>query len=324
MTGAAVRAVTGGERRQDSVANALRRASAAAPTSCSIHDAARPFVSRRPDRSHHRRGHGARRRDCRACSRATRSSASRAGGDHRRHHSARDGLSRADAAGIPPRGPGGGGRARPIAASRRPTKRRSPSAPGYQVHVVDGDPGNVKITTADDLEAARQRMRPARAAGVARVGTGYDLHRLVEGRPLVIGGVTIPFDRGALGHSDGDVACHAATDAILGARGPRRHRPSLSRHRSALEGRRQPRAAARGGAAGARRRAIEIVNLDITVILERPKIKDAIDADARAASPARSASIAGARQHQGQDQRGRGRRRPRRGDRRARGRASEE
>ena len=61
--------------------------------------------------------------------------------------------------------------------------------------------------------AARQRT----AAAHHRIGTGYDLHRLVEGRPLVIGGVTIPFDKGPLGHSDGDVACHAATDAILGA-----------------------------------------------------------------------------------------------------------
>ena len=50
-----------------------------------------------------------------------------------------------------------------------------------------------------------------------RVGTGYDLHRLVDGRPLTLGGVTIPFERGPLGHSDADVVCHAVTDAILGA-----------------------------------------------------------------------------------------------------------
>lgn len=52
-----------------------------------------------------------------------------------------------------------------------------------------------------------------------RVGLGYDLHRLVEGRPLVLGGVTIPFDRGEDGHSDGDALLHAITDAILGASG---------------------------------------------------------------------------------------------------------
>ena len=52
-----------------------------------------------------------------------------------------------------------------------------------------------------------------------RVGMGYDSHRLVEGRPLVLGGVTIPFERGPLGHSDGDALIHAVIDAILGAMG---------------------------------------------------------------------------------------------------------
>lgn len=50
-----------------------------------------------------------------------------------------------------------------------------------------------------------------------RIGFGYDVHRLVEGRPLVLGGVTIPFDRGLLGHSDADVLLHAIMDALLGA-----------------------------------------------------------------------------------------------------------
>lgn len=50
-----------------------------------------------------------------------------------------------------------------------------------------------------------------------RIGTGYDLHRLERGRLLILGGVTIPFDRGLAGHSDADVLCHAVTDAILGA-----------------------------------------------------------------------------------------------------------
>jgi len=52
-----------------------------------------------------------------------------------------------------------------------------------------------------------------------RTGIGYDSHRLVEGRRLVIGGVDIPFDKGLLGHSDGDVLCHAIIDAIIGAMG---------------------------------------------------------------------------------------------------------
>src|SRR5476649_3056649 len=50
-----------------------------------------------------------------------------------------------------------------------------------------------------------------------RIGQGYDVHQLVEGRPLIIGGVTIPYERGLLGHSDADVLLHAITDAIFGA-----------------------------------------------------------------------------------------------------------
>lgn len=52
-----------------------------------------------------------------------------------------------------------------------------------------------------------------------RVGTGYDVHRLVEGRKLILGGVTIPFEKGLIGHSDADVLLHAISDALLGAAG---------------------------------------------------------------------------------------------------------
>lgn len=52
-----------------------------------------------------------------------------------------------------------------------------------------------------------------------RVGIGYDSHRLVEGRKLIIGGIAIPFEKGLLGHSDADVLCHAIIDALLGALG---------------------------------------------------------------------------------------------------------
>lgn len=52
-----------------------------------------------------------------------------------------------------------------------------------------------------------------------RIGTGYDIHRLVTGRPLILGGVQIPFEKGLLGHSDADVLVHAACDALLGAAG---------------------------------------------------------------------------------------------------------
>ena len=77
-----------------------------------------------------------------------------------------------------------------------------------------------------------------------RIGHGYDVHKLVEGRRLIIGGVEIPHERGLLGHSDADVLLHAISDAILGAAaigdigklfprccGNRGYRQALSRHR---------------------------------------------------------------------------------------------
>jgi len=148
---------------------------------------------------------------------------------------------------------------------------------GYPVHVVDGDPGNVKITSAEDLAAARVRLAPSgKPARTGRAGTGYDLHRLVEGRPLIVGGVTIPSERGALGHSDADVVCHAATDAILGAAGL----GDIGRHFPDTDPRWKDAdsltllAQARAMVAGA---GYEVGNLDVTVILERPKIKDHVD-----------------------------------------------
>ncbi|HUF22567.1 MAG TPA: 2-C-methyl-D-erythritol 2,4-cyclodiphosphate synthase, partial [Vicinamibacterales bacterium] len=97
---------------------------------------------------------------------------------------------------------------------------------GHPVHVVEGDESNVKITTAEDLVLARRLVpRSAGREGGSLgeggrdigVGTGYDLHRLTEGRKLVLAGVEIPFDKGPLGHSDGDVVSHALCDALLGA-----------------------------------------------------------------------------------------------------------
>ena len=83
---------------------------------------------------------------------------------------------------------------------------------GHPVAIVQGEIRNMKITTADDLLVARRAFAPA-----PRVGTGYDLHRLVPERPLMLAGIDVPSERGPLGHSDGDVVCHALTDAILGA-----------------------------------------------------------------------------------------------------------
>jgi 2-C-methyl-D-erythritol 4-phosphate cytidylyltransferase / 2-C-methyl-D-erythritol 2,4-cyclodiphosphate synthase len=146
---------------------------------------------------------------------------------------------------------------------------------GYTVHIVEATAKNSKITTADDLEEARHRLEPA--LGMAeRVGTAYDLHRLVEGRPLLLGGVRIPAARGAMGHSDADVVCHVATDAILGAASLGdigRHFPdSDERWKGTSSVDLLRRAVAMVHAAGFR-----VVNLDVVVILERPKIAPYLD-----------------------------------------------
>lgn len=80
-----------------------------------------------------------------------------------------------------------------------------------QVYTCMGSTDNIKITYQNDLE------KHMNTATRFRTGFGYDFHRLVEGRPLILGGVTIPFSKGELAHSDGDVLLHAITDAVLGA-----------------------------------------------------------------------------------------------------------
>jgi 2-C-methyl-D-erythritol 2,4-cyclodiphosphate synthase len=69
----------------------------------------------------------------------------------------------------------------------------------------------------------QMKSAPWRVAGIGssktRTGIGYDLHRLEEGRPLIVGGIELPFDKGPVGHSDGDVLAHAMCDALLGAAG---------------------------------------------------------------------------------------------------------
>ena len=81
---------------------------------------------------------------------------------------------------------------------------------GVPVQLTQGDYANHKITTREDLPAKREERQ-------MRVGHGYDVHRLVEGRKLILGGVEIPFEKGLLGHSDADVLTHAVMDALLGA-----------------------------------------------------------------------------------------------------------
>ncbi len=109
-----------------------------------------------------------------------------------------------------------------------------------------------------------------------RIGTGYDVHRLVEGRKLILGGVEIPYEKGLLGHSDADVAVHALMDALLGAAALGDiglHFPDkdaafkdisslelLSRVNTLIKG-----------------RNFKISNADITIIAQAPKLRPYID-----------------------------------------------
>ncbi len=81
---------------------------------------------------------------------------------------------------------------------------------GFPVKLTQGDYANYKITTREDLPAEKREK-------AMRIGHGYDVHRLVEGRALILGGVEIPYEKGLLGHSDADVLTHAVMDSLLGA-----------------------------------------------------------------------------------------------------------
>lgn len=143
---------------------------------------------------------------------------------------------------------------------------------GHSVRIVQGSAENVKITTAADLDRARVRVEGGGTTAVqARVGAGYDLHRLVAGRRLLLGGVEVPSERGALGHSDADVVCHAATDAVLGAAclgDIGRHFPDTDaawKDASSID-------LLRRAVALVRSAGYRVANVDIVVVLERPKI----------------------------------------------------
>lgn len=115
------------------------------------------------------------------------------------------------------------------------------------------------------------------AGGTFRVGEGWDVHALVPGRPLVIGGVKIPFERGLLGHSDADVLAHAMCDALFGAAGLGdigRHFPDTDeRFRGADSMRLLVEAARR-----VREQGWAIANIDSTVVAQAPRLAPHIDA----------------------------------------------
>ena len=110
-----------------------------------------------------------------------------------------------------------------------------------------------------------------------RIGQGFDVHALVAGRPLIIGGVTIPYERGLAGHSDADVLLHAVCDALIGAAGLGdigRHFPDTDPRYRGIDSRKLLRAVA--ALLDANRYAV--VNVDATIIAQAPKMAPHIPA----------------------------------------------
>jgi 2-C-methyl-D-erythritol 2,4-cyclodiphosphate synthase len=120
-------------------------------------------------------------------------------------------------------------------------------------------------------------VRGRRPSMSLRVGSGFDAHRLVQGRPLLLGGVHVPFDRGLEGHSDGDCVLHALCDALLGAAGA----GDMGRHFSSSDPRLKDVASLQLLAETARllrERGFEVENVDATVIAQAPVLAPHLEA----------------------------------------------
>lgn len=118
-----------------------------------------------------------------------------------------------------------------------------------------------------------------------RIGHGYDVHKLVEGRDLILGGVKIPYERGLLGHSDADVLLHAVSDSLLGAAGLGdigKHFPDTDPKYKGADSLELLRVVAKK----VQEKGYRVSNIDVTMIAQRPKLKDYI--------PAMAANIAAA------------------------------
>ncbi|MEM1313612.1 MAG: bifunctional 2-C-methyl-D-erythritol 4-phosphate cytidylyltransferase/2-C-methyl-D-erythritol 2,4-cyclodiphosphate synthase [Pseudomonadota bacterium] len=143
-------------------------------------------------------------------------------------------------------------------------------AAGIRVALVAGDEDNVKLTTAADFDAAARRIGGTRVMEY-RSGSGFDVHAFGEGASVVLCGVEVPHGRGLKGHSDADVGMHALTDAIFGALSEgdigRWFPPSEAAWKGADSSIFLAKAAERVAARGGR-----LVNADVTLICERPKI----------------------------------------------------
>ena len=145
-------------------------------------------------------------------------------------------------------------------------------AAGIEVQLITGSPLLHKLTTAEDFDMAQASKTNRGAAFEARIGNGFDVHRFIEGDgPIALCGLQVPHDQGLDAHSDGDVGLHALCDAIFGALGEgdigQHFPPSDERWRDAASDQFLAYAAERVAA-----RSGHIINLDVTIICERPKI----------------------------------------------------
>ncbi len=144
----------------------------------------------------------------------------------------------------------------------------------YPVSVVPGDPGNIKLTYPEDLARLEAILLEG---GDTRTGFGYDVHPFAEGRRLMLGGIPIPAPRGLAGHSDADVVLHAITDALLGAAGMDdigTHFPNTDpayRDADSAE-------LLRLAWAQVRERGWSLVNVDVTVLAETPRLRPHVPA----------------------------------------------
>lgn len=147
---------------------------------------------------------------------------------------------------------------------------------GVEVKIIQGSASNIKITTPDDLDVAQGLLKNTERERKMRVGFGYDVHKLVEGRPLIIGGVQIPYERGLLGHSDADVLLHAIMDALLGAAALGdigKHFPDTDeKWRGADSTKLLERVGSLLAESGAK-----IINIDATIIAQKPKMAPYIE-----------------------------------------------
>lgn len=271
--------ITGGETRQVSVRRGLESLSSLAPELVLIHDGARPFPSSETTSAIIGALLDNIELDGACAALPVHDTLRRVLPDQRGMETvSREGLWRAQT----PQG----FRYRPILAAHQMVSRTDytddvavAEAARLKTRLIEDKPTNIKITTPEDLKIAQSFLAstsPAAAAqptgGATRVGMGYDVHRFEAGRPLFLCGFEVPgAPRGLKGHSDADVALHALTDAILGAIGEgdigQHFPPSDDQWKDApsslfLE--------------AARKRVTElggrILNIDLTIICETPKI----------------------------------------------------